>query len=143
MSITDYNAGRCRACRRAWCLGAIDSLLLDVPDDVTGVCVRAAKEEHDDIQEFMLCSRAIRTTHFNINLLSERECLGYFRFKKRNINRICDLINYEAVKIRNQYSCDKLTATYLFLHQCATPVRWKDMELRYGIFESRLSEVFW
>jgi hypothetical protein len=44
---------------------------------------------------------------------------------------------------RNRYRCDATTATCIVLRRLATPFRWEDVELEFGIRVSALSEVFW
>jgi hypothetical protein len=44
---------------------------------------------------------------------------------------------------RNRYRCDATTATCIVLRRLATPFRWEDVELEFGMRASALSEVFW
>lgn len=143
MRITDYRINRCRRRRNIWCQRTTELLLLDMPVEVVVTAMQAANKEHAQVLLMMRRSRTVMTTVFNLNAFSEQECLILYRFKKHDIGRLTDMIDFSGVTDRNGYSCSPVQATCVFLHRLGAPIRLKEMEKTYGLFESQLSEVFW
>lgn len=80
---------------------------------------------------------------FNQNSQAVHECLLDYRFKKADIGRISYMIEWAGDTARNDYSCPLLTATCIFMKGVETTRRGVDVEKKYGMFGSHLSEVFW
>jgi hypothetical protein len=45
--------------------------------------------------------------------------------------------------LQNRFRCDWTTANFIVLCRLATPFRWEDVELEFGMKAYALSEVFW
>lgn len=90
----------------------------------------------------------VRTRHvcsiqFNINSISDNQCLKDLSFKKAEVGRNIDMIVWSCIKKRNKYRYDEATTTYLFMQRLACTVRWSNVELRYWMFASQIYKVFW
>ena len=53
-----------------------------------------------------------------------------------------DLLIGVGVTTRNEYRYEPITATCVMLHRLATTKRWYDMEMKFGLFSSQMSEIF-
>jgi hypothetical protein len=88
---------------------------------------------------------------FNINALSDRECLTRYRFKRQDVGFISDLIPWETSldpqgkmrTMRRRYRVDPVEATAIFLRRLATPSRWVDLQQEFGKHTAALSELFY
>lgn len=143
MRIVDYSISRCRHRRAVWQTRATEALLLELPEQIVLFAAHKAQKEHSNINLILHRSRYLRSTMFNLNALSEMQSLRDFRFKKADVGRLCEMIDWNGPTTRNQYNCHPLTATCLFLQRLATTVRWYDVEAKFGLFQSQMSEVFW
>jgi hypothetical protein len=73
---------------------------------------------------------------FNINVLSDRECLTRYRFKRQDVGFISDLIPWETSldpqgnmrTMQRRYQVDTVEATAIFLQRQANPSRWVDLQ---------------
>lgn len=66
-----------------------------------------------------------------------------FRFKKAEIGVLCEELDWPGLSARNEYRCNRTTAMSLFLFRLATNCSWYEQEIKFGLFTSQLSEVFW
>eukprot|EP00171_Calliarthron_tuberculosum_P001206 IDg1206t1 len=98
----------------------------------------------NDMGLIMQRSRTVTCSSFNLNAISDEQCLILFRFTKAEIPRIAHLVDWSsAVTSRNGYVCDPLTGTCILLRRLAFPSRWVDLEEMFGMHSSALSEVFY
>lgn len=121
----------------------MEALLLELSDNTVLLALREARKHYREVQRLKLRSLHISTVTFNINSLSDRECLEDYRFKKQHIVMLSELIGWSGVSERNMYACDNLVSSCVFFHRLSSTIRWSDVETRYGMFRSQLSEVFW
>lgn len=56
---------------------------------------------------------------------------------------LCQRLDWPGVTARSEYRCDPITAYCLFLYRLATNCRWYDLESKFGLFTSQLSEIYW
>lgn len=64
---------------------------------------------------------------FNLNDLSEQDCLNLFRFEKKYIVRIITAVAWPIIKThtnRNRYKTNKILSTCVLIHQIYTPGSW-------------------
>lgn len=54
-----------------------------------------------------------------------------------------DLLQWDSVKIQNEYRFDLVTAAFLLQNRLGTSSRWYHLELRTGLIASQLVGVFW
>jgi DDE superfamily endonuclease len=95
--------------------------------------------------------RRIMMSSFNINTLSDHECLSRFRFKRRDVGFISEIIGYEATghengrtkTARRRYRTDPVEATAIFLRRLGSPSRWVDLQLEFGKHIAALTEIFY
>lgn len=99
--------------------------------------------EYSKIKKLHQHTRNIRSTRYNVNILSEHQCLQDYRFKISDISYIASLIDFPEVTTHDEYRCDKMTAIRLSLQRLATTIRWSDVEQEYGLSSSQMSKVFW
>lgn len=126
-----------------WNRRAMEALLLELSDDTVLLALRQAQKHYREVRRLKLRSRQISGTTFNLNSLSERDCLEDYRFKKQHVAMLSELTSWSCVIERNLYACNPLVATFIFLHRLSSMVRWCDVETRYGMFRSQIFEVFW
>jgi DDE superfamily endonuclease len=93
----------------------------------------------------------IRKSFFNINSLSDHECLIRYRFKKKDIGFISDMIPWEAAldpngrmrTARRRYRIDSVEATAILLRRLSSPSRWVDLQAEFGKHSACLTEIFY
>ena len=89
------------------------------------------------------------SSSFNINALSDSDCLLRFRFKKEDIGKIESLVQWNgqgaaiARTPRRRYLVDPILALCVMLRRLSTPSRWKDIEIEFGKHTSYLDEMFY
>lgn len=66
-----------------------------------------------------------------------------YRFKRKYVGRIAEMISFTRITDRNGYFCGYIKSMFIFLHKRRTPIRWNGLERKYGMFESQMSEIFW
>lgn len=132
MRIADYQISKCKRRRSLWRRRLHTAVVHDLDD----IFVRAAAtfiiREDREISKLKLRTRHVQSVYFNINILSDQQCLGDFRFKKQDIGSLCERVGWSGVSHRNEYSCDQITAFCSFLFRLATNCRWYDHELKFG-----------
>lgn len=118
--------------------------ILRVDQRVTLGIAREALKEQEEINFLFKRSRHIHAIYFNLNALSEHECVSRYRFQKAHMGLIVQAVGWKAgITKRNRYRCDPLTATCVVLRKLAGPIRWYEVEKEFGMRTSHLSEVFW
>jgi hypothetical protein len=106
-------------------------------------------EEQMELQR--LARTRIWTSSFNINALSDLQCLQRYRFRRNDAGFIASLIPWEngleaEGKVRTsqkRYLADPLESTAIKLRRLATPSRWIDVQIEFGKHRSALSEIFY
>ena len=93
-------------------------------------------------------SREISRTSFDDTFreLSDSECLRLFRFQKGDVLRMVSTVGWPFERCRtrrNRYESSSLLSTCILLCRLSTPLRWHDVETRFGKHCSQLSEIFW
>eukprot|EP00171_Calliarthron_tuberculosum_P002822 IDg2822t1 len=121
MRQSEYGLKGCITRRRKWQRAASTALLLGLSDGTVSNAIAHARKEHNNI----------------------RQLLTDFRFKLAEMKKICDVLSWHGVTARNSYVCEPMVACAVLLFRLATPQRWYDSELKFGMFSSQLSEVFW
>lgn len=107
---------------------------LDVGEEATVQAVMKANENYVQVKLLMRRTKFIRGITFNFNILSEKACLTDYRFKRSDIARIMNMVQWCESTERNRYRCDIMTATCIFLHRLDSTVLWYDIECTYGMF---------
>ena len=143
MRITDFIVSKRRKHVKLWMRRAMEALVFDLEDKIILMAIRNVHKHQTEVKRLKLRSRHITNTVFNLNAFSAHTCMVNLRFKKQDINRLCELIEWPGVSTRNGYFCQPITGTCIFLHRLACTVRWSDVELKFGYFRSQLSEIFW
>lgn len=141
--ITDFKPSKRRAYRDMWRERALQCIQLDVPIEFVLTFRAISNEEQEDINALLIRKRTFFTATFKLNILSETECLGGYRFFTRDIAQISNLLNYEWRKFWNGYFCDPLKSICTFLHRITPVSQWKDWDTMYEMFEFQMSEAFW
>ena len=96
-----------------------------------------------------LILRASTTMHiysaaFNLNSLSDEQCLEDFRDRRQEIHQVLPIIGWEGPRTsRNEYKCDSITAVCIFTGRLVSPCRWVYLEPFFGVHASALSKRFW
>jgi hypothetical protein len=88
---------------------------------------------------------------FNINALSDEECLVKYRFTENDIGFISKLIPWDICldhrgrmrTTRRRYRIHTVVATAILLRRLSTASRWVDVEGEFGKQSACLAEVFY
>jgi hypothetical protein len=104
--------------------------------------------EQLDLQH--LARMKVLSSTFNLNFISDLQCLQRYRFTRKDIRFLADLIpwgkrlDHEGRMRTSQkrYLVDPVEATAITLRRLATASRWVDMESEFGKHRSALSEIF-
>jgi hypothetical protein len=105
--------------------------------------------EQIELQNTVHCRIAMSS--FNINALSDDECLVKYRFTKNDIGFISKLIPWDICldhrgrmrNTRRRYRIHTVVATAILLHRLSTASRWVDVEGEFGKRSACLAEVFY
>lgn len=81
-------------------------------------------------------SESVLCVSFNLNSFSTPQVVTDFRFKLQEMKQIYDALGWSGATIRNRYICDPMVAGL------ATPNRWHDSKLKFGMFSAQMTEVF-
>lgn len=138
-----YSVKDCVARQRRWQAVAMLALENDLGDEIVTTAVSKAKKDHDNVCDIMRRSAEVSSIVFNINACSDAQLFLDFRFKAAEIGKLTDVISWSGITERNRYACDPITATCILLFRLSTPGRLRESELKFGMFSSKLSEVFW
>ena len=90
MCIMDYQISKCRRRLALWQKRALLAIFLEVNDDLVRFAIDRAKELQENIEKLKLRMRHVRGVYFNLNELSDHQCLKDFRFKKGDIGVLCE-----------------------------------------------------
>lgn len=121
----------------------MEAILLDLDTDIVLYTLAMESVEHREYTLMRQRSERVRQMTFNLDSISDHQCLTDYRFTKADIRRIANLVNWPEITTRNQYRCDRLLATCIFLHRSCCTGRWYGVELKFGLFTPQLSEVYW
>jgi hypothetical protein len=88
---------------------------------------------------------------FNINSLSDDECLIKFRFMRKDVVFISELIPWDKGleehgrlrTARRRYRIDPMEANDILLQRLSTVSRWVDLQEEFGKHSACLSEIFY
>lgn len=143
MRISDFTISRCSYRREQWKLRSVHALVLGLPDEMVITTAQREAVGHGNANMMLTQTRELRCVVFNINALSDQQSLWDFRFKKTDVGRIKEMIEWGGVASQNEYACHPLTGTCLFLQRLATTVLSVYVEKNFGMFSSKMSAVFW
>lgn len=129
--------------RRKWQAATILLLGMNVSDVLVMNAARKSREENENAKMLMKRSKRIRNMDYNLNGLSSHQQMKDFRFLLPEIRKISDLLQWSGVTKRSRYSCEPMVATSIFLYRMSTTTRWYEIEEKFGMLSSKLSEVFW
>jgi hypothetical protein len=98
-----------------------------------------------------LARMEVLSSNFNLNSISDLQCLQRYRFTRKDIRFIADLIpwgkrpDHEGRMRTSQkrFLLDPVEATAIMLRRLATASRWVDVEPEFGQHRSALSEIFY
>lgn len=115
---------------------------------VSTVAACAVHEDERSLQSILSRSEALRERYaFNLNALSDEECLFNFRFRKSDIvNHLIVAFAWPTARShtrRNRYSVDPLLATCVVLNRLGVVGRLREKALLFGRHGSHLSEIFY
>lgn len=85
MRITDWQVQKCRRRRDIWKRRAAVAVLQDADLEMVEIAIRMAWKEHHNVERLKLRRRHVKGVWFNINRLSDHQCLKYFRFTNQDI----------------------------------------------------------
>jgi hypothetical protein len=102
-----------------------------------------------ELQDLARCR--ISTHSYNINALSDQECLLRYRFTRKDVGFISRLIPWELTRDefgrmrtgRRRYRIDPVEATAIMLRRMATASRWVDVQVEFGKHSACLTEIFY
>lgn len=115
------------------------------------ICILAHCIKKQKHQQYLRISRSlsISLTDFVVHkfpMMSDEILLSCFRFRRQDILKLVPAIgwpeNWSRTR-RNRYSVSPLLVTCVVLRRLASPTRWADLELLFGLHKSHLSEIFW
>ena len=106
-------------------------------------------QEQIELQKMARC-RVLKSS-FNINSLSDEECLIKFRFMRKDVGLISELIPWDKCldeqgkmrTSRRRYRIDPMEATALLLRRLSTVSRCVDLQEEFGKHSACLNETFY
>ena len=104
------------------------------------------KQEHavSKVTSRCLCLivKAFVVWHSTLTHFLRRKVLIDIRFKLPEIKLICDMLEWNVSRTRNQYICKPMVVCSTLLFRLATTQRCYDTELKFGMYSSQISEIF-
>jgi hypothetical protein len=105
----------------------------------------------EQIELHHLARMKVLSSIFNLNSISDLQCLQRYHFKRKDVRFLADLIpwgkrlDYERRmgKSQKRYLVDHVEATAIMLRRLATASRWVDVGPEFGKHRSALSEIFY
>ena len=92
------------------------SLLEDADDEIVLSFSHRYRKIRNDLKGIHLLSKTISSTSFNINAISDEECLTMFLFRRSEIDKIRALTEWDVGRTkRSRYDVDSFTATCIML----------------------------
>lgn len=143
MRIYDFKLYKHRRELRKWVRRTAQSILLDLDYGTVAIAQRCERIHRLEVHRLKLRSTLISHASFNLNSISEQEALENYRFRKRDVVRISEMMAWNGKTERNEYRCHPLTSACFVLHKLGTCARWADLEEKYGKFRSQMSEIMW
>lgn len=143
MRITNSIISHHRKHRETWNRRTTEAILLDLPNAFACLAATRAMHERRNVKKLLQRKRNIRSTRFNVNILPEHHCLQDHRFKISYVSGIAKLNEFPKVTTRIEYKYEKMTAICFSSQRLVTTVCWSDVEQKYRLFSSQVSEVFW
>lgn len=105
--------------------------------------LRKLRENKQNLRLLRVRSILISSITFNLNSYSDEQCLTDFRFRRCELLLISEIVGWVGGKTkRNGYVCDTITATCLLTRRLSSPCRWADLETKFGMHTSAMSEIF-
>lgn len=97
-----------------WRRRTISAMLAKAPDDLIISALNKWRTLRVDLHAMKQRSKEIKRKKLCIGQSSEQQRLRDYRFHKRNIARISNMVKWPGITSRNQYSCNTITATCTF-----------------------------
>jgi hypothetical protein len=120
------------------------AILQAQPTEILSILGQRALRTLRDRDCQSLRTRHIASSNFNFNSYSDQSCLRDFRFCRKDVPRLVDVIGWVSGRTRrNRYKCEPLVAICILLRRLAYPCRWSDLEVVFGKHASALSEIYW
>lgn len=121
----------------------VRTLIIEDEVEISLLYLLRCRDLKRDMRKVTTRRRHIFITHFNINIFSTEESLRLFRFRPHEIGKVAEVMDFRGQTVRRRYRCDRVTAACIVLRRLASPCRWYDLEVLFGMVTQTLSEVFW
>lgn len=143
LKISNISIAKRRSLRDSWKKPVGEALVLHLSHNVVLAAVERAVNETNEVKRLLWRTRQVRTSHLNINQYCEHQASWEFRVKAKDISRLSYSPHFPELTSENECSCSSFCATAITLHRFCTASGWYDVEIRFGLFASELSELFW
>jgi DDE superfamily endonuclease len=115
------------------------------------VLARELRRLQEQIALQHVARKRIWASSFNLNTLSDLECLQRYRFKRKDVGFLATLIDWKKGidsdgkmrTLRKRYLIDPVEATAIMLRRLSTANRLIDLQPEFGKHRSALSEIFY
>jgi len=115
----------------------------DLPEEIVFELAKHADAASLDLRNLNLRLSHIRLANFSLETFSEEQCLKYFRFRKADIRKVAEIINWGGITEHNRYKRNSTVACCILLRRLASACTWYELEPLFGMRYSHMSEVFW
>jgi len=104
--------------------------------------------QYDTVEEALYMERLlqVRRYQFNLEALDDAICLKRFRFLKKDIYRIVNILSWPTSMNstrRRRYRTNAVLSFCLLCRRLGTVSRWWDLEEEFGMMASELNEIFY
>lgn len=130
-------------CRRRWKYAAMIAAVLRLSENLVLKMVEKAKNKNSNVRKTLTKKQHVSTSYFSLNGQSERQSLTDFRFLLPKIKRMTDILGWVGVTKRNLYSCGPIVPCAILLYRLTTTSLSYESETKFGLYSSKLSEIFW
>lgn len=119
--IKDFHFERCRKGREMCWRRAGKALLHGTRDDIELFALHKARQNNFHLELLRTWKPEIWSTYFNVNELTDRNCLTDFWFGKNRRDSVHEFVQVAGVTAGKEYQRDNVTATWIFFLELRLP----------------------
>lgn len=116
---------------------------MDMDKELVLYAIAQVNRDHGEVGQELQRTGHIFSVVWNLNILSDQECLTDLCFRKAELGRFTHMVVWSGKSERKGYFCDPEKATCLMCQPLWNASEWTDVEKRLGKFASQTYEVFW
>lgn len=143
MRQNEFTIDQCIWILQLWKKSAIISLQLGASRRIVLRAIQIARYEHSNSNVLARRLKSIQTNNFKRNVFWHESCLQNLDSSLKEIGMLTDWVLCNGVRTSNRYVCEPVVSTCIWPHRLAMTSCWYDMEPKFRLLSSHLSEILW